>query len=154
MAAGITEECKGDATVGQKLYKTAGITGIRGQAEAGFPAVRYTGLPVLRKGLSLGLPLNRSCASALLHMLLQTQDTSFLHRATPEVCHAVTEQVRSLLENSPFPEEADLLDLDALFIRHRLSPGGCADLLASACFVHFLLIDTDRFSGIIEAEIQ
>ena len=155
MTLGLTKEC-GDntATIGQRLYRACGITGIRGQAEAGFPAVRETALPVLRTGLSQGLSLNRAGAAALLQILLQTQDTSFLHRASPEICRAVTEQVRVLLEKDPYPDEADLLALDTLFIRHRLSPGGCADLLAGACFVHFLLIDTDRFSGIMEEEIQ
>lgn len=41
-------------TAGQKLYILHGITGVRGQAEAGFPAVREVGLPTLEAALAAG----------------------------------------------------------------------------------------------------
>lgn len=38
-------------TAGERFYLLHGVTGIRGQAQAGFPAVLHTGLPVLERGL-------------------------------------------------------------------------------------------------------
>ena len=59
MTAGITklEFVGNEQTVGEKLYAVHGITGTRGQAEAGFPALTEVGLSKLEEGLSRGLTL-------------------------------------------------------------------------------------------------
>lgn len=153
MAQGLCAECGANqATIGQRLFAAAGITGIRGQAEAGFPAVQKTGLTVLRQGLARGLSLNDAGRCALLHILCNTEDTSFLHRCDRAICEAVLEEVAAILRRNPFPEEDTLLALDRRFMGYRLSPGGSADLLAATYFTHFLLIDTGRFSGIMKEE--
>ena len=61
MTAGLTEKdfagvtAENAATVGQKLYIQYGITGVRGQVEAGLPTVLNVGLPVLEAGPCQGL---------------------------------------------------------------------------------------------------
>ena len=144
MAQGIVEKDLGHitqetaVTVGQRLYAKYGITGIRGQAEAGFPAVKYVGLPILRQGLARGLSLNQAGCAALLHILCAIEDTNLIARSDLETAQAVTGQVAALLEVNPFPDREILEELDLQFIGKNLSPGGSADLLAATYFLHFI----------------
>ena len=133
---GITEE--NARTVGQRLYAQHRITGIRGQAEAGFPAVRDVGLPILRQGLAKGLSLNQAGCAALLHILCSLEDTNLIARSDLATAQAVKAQVAALLQDDPFPSRAVLEDLDGQFIAQNLSIGGAADLLAATYFLHFL----------------
>ena len=125
-------------TVGERLYASHGITGIRGQAEAGFPAVRNQGLPILRKGLKNGLSLNDAGAVTLLHLLTVTQDTNLISRSDVDTLVSIQKQVKELLEQQPFPTMEQIKNLDRQFIVKNLSPGGTADLLAATYFLFFL----------------
>lgn len=134
--AGITE--KTAATTGEKLYAKYGITGIRGQAEAGYPALLEIGLPVLEKGLADGLELNDAGCATLLHLMCAVTDTNMIARSDMATAKAITGQVAALLAEDPYPDEAALAQLDEEFIRKNLSPGGAADLLAATYFLYFL----------------
>jgi len=143
MAAGVTKELSGikannAATAGERIYTEYGITGVRGQAEAGFPAVLETGLPVLRKGLQQGLSLNDCGCATLLHLLAVTDDTNLIHRSDRQTQLQVKQSVADLLTVDPYPEKAVIQQLDREFIEKNLSPGGSADLLAATYFLHFL----------------
>ena len=120
---------------GQALYAKYGTRGIRGQAEAGFPAVK-TGLKILESGLTQGFSINESGCAALLHMLLCAEDTNLLHRSEPETCQNILRELADLLAQAPYPTKDQLEALDAAFIRKNLSHGGSADLLALAYFLH------------------
>lgn len=134
--AGLTPETA--KTAGQKLYLQYGITGVRGQAEAGFPAVLKVGLPKLEAGLSLGKSINEAGCAALLAMLAQTLDTNMIHRGSLEIQQEIMEKLSKLLETEPFPSQKTLERLDEEFVRRNLSPGGTADLLALTFLLHFL----------------
>lgn len=143
MAAGVTKElsqitARDAATAGQQIFATYGITGVRGQAEAGFPAVLKTGLPVLQQGLSLGFSLNDAGCAALLHLLAVTDDTNLIHRSDRQTQLQVKQSVADLVAKDPYPEKAVIEQLDRDFIHRNLSPGGSADLLAATYFLHFL----------------
>ena len=125
-------------TAGQKLYLQYGITGVRGQAEAGFPAVLRIGLPKLEAGLAEGKTINDSGCAALLAMLAQTIDTNMIHRGSFEIQQEIMSRLSSLLEAEPFPSKETLEKLDEEFIEKNLSPGGTADLLAMVYMLHFL----------------
>lgn len=125
-------------TAGERLYALHGITGIRGQAEAGFPAVRDSGLPVLDRGLSMGLSTDRAGAAALLALLTAADDTNLITRGGRDTQLALQARISVLLSADPYPEEDLLSALDEQFIRQRLSPGGSADLLALCFFLRFL----------------
>lgn len=134
--AGITPESA--KTTGEKLYLQHGITGIRGQAEAGFPTVRKTGLPVLRQALEKGLSFNDALCVTLLHLLTVTEDTNFIHRSDLQTLRATQKEISALLREHPFPAPETITELDKAFTEKNLSPGGTADLLAVTCFLYLL----------------
>lgn len=125
-------------TAGQKLYLQYGITGVRGQAEGGFPVVLNVGLPKLEAALSAGKSINEAGCAALLAMLANTVDTNMIHRGGYALAKETSENLKTLLKKEPFPTKETLEALDGEFIRRNLSPGGTADLLALAYLLHFL----------------
>ena len=131
-------------TAGQKLYFRYGITGVRGQAEAGFPAVGSLGLPKLEAALAAGKSINEAGCAALIAMLSQTVDTNMIHRGGYALAKEISEALKTLLETEPFPSKETLEKLDARFIRENLSPGGTADLLAMVYMLHFLKEDSHK----------
>ena len=134
--AGLTPETA--KTAGQRLYLRYGITGVRGQAEAGFPVVLNIGLPRLEEGLALGKSINEAGCAALIAMLAATVDTNMIHRGGYEAQQQAARELSALLNREPFPRRETLLALDADYIERNLSPGGTADLLALAYMMHFL----------------
>ena len=134
--AGLTPETA--RTAGQKLYLRYGVTGVRGQAEAGFPAVGKIGLPKLEAALSQGKSINEAGRAALLAMLADTVDTNMIHRGGYEQAKAASEQAKRLLEREPFPGAKALEEMNRDFVEKNLSPGGTADLLAMTLMLHFL----------------
>lgn len=136
-------------TYGERLYRTQGVGGVRAEAAAGFPGVREASLPRLRACLKAGLCLNDACLCALVALMARTQDTNALHRGGIRGAQAVQEKARSLDEEisgalaaGRIREEMPRL---AQFLRAwndelcqaRISPGGCADLLALTLLMHF-----------------
>ena len=144
MTAGLVEKELGGLTpetartAGQKLYLRHGITGVRGQAEAGFPAVGKVGLPKLEAGLERGLSMNDAGCAALLAMLASAVDTNLVARSDYDTQQRIALETAIALHQQPFPEEAVLRQMDEAFIRENLSPGGTADLLAMTYFLHLI----------------
>ena len=136
MARGVSErDFSGSThTAGERLYREYGVTGVRGEAEAGFPAVLEYGLPVLEAGLAAGKSPDEAGGAALLSILLHTADTNLLARGGMETCKALVADLRTLSG-----ADADTLRaLDRDFTRRNLSPGGSADLLSLCWMLHFL----------------
>lgn len=115
-------------TAGERIYQQYGISGARGQAEAGFPGA-LLGLEALEKGLANGHSFNEALCRSLLAIMAATPDTNLIHRGGMEAQNWVWE----ILKANPNPA-----DLCPEFEKRNLSPGGSADLLAAACFLHFL----------------
>ena len=144
MTAGLTEKdfagvtAENAATVGQKLYIQYGITGVRGQVEAGLPTVLNVGLPVLEEGLAKGYDFDRVGGGALLAILANSTDTNIIARSSRERQLALTEELKALLAQTPYPDKDALAALDDRFIAENLSPGGSADLLALTWLLHFV----------------
>ena len=134
--AGVTAETA--KTPGERLYIKHGITGIRGQAEKGFPTILEVGLPILKEGLKKGLSLNDAGVAALLHLLTVTEDTNIINRTDIGTNESVHLEMKTLLQKEPFPDMATIESLDDDFIRRNISPGGTADLLAACYFLFFL----------------
>ncbi len=141
MAAGVEAELHRPSPVptdGERLYQKYGITGVRGQASAGFPSVLQYGLPVLELGLAAGKTEDEAGAAALLSILAHTHDTNMAARGGHTLACKKSDQLLGMLSQSPFLPLSVLYELDQEYIRENLSPGGSADLLALCWLLHFL----------------
>lgn len=125
-------------TAGEQLYLHCGLRGIRGQVADGLPAVAHISLQVYEKGLSHGLASNDAGAVALLHLIANVEDTNLYNRGGIEGATWAAEAANALLKKTAYPNVEQIEALDDAFIRHNLSPGGCADLLAVTYFLQKL----------------
>lgn len=125
-------------TAGEQLFLQYGMQGIRGEVAQGLPSVRDIGLPRLEAALAQGYSHNDAGVYALLHLITSVEDTNLYHRGGPEGAAWAKEAVQTLLTAEPYPGMAQVEVLDDAFIARKLSPGGCADLLAVAYFLHSL----------------
>lgn len=130
----IAEEGAAD-TAGARLYRSQGLTGIRGEAAAGLPSVTRWALPAYRQALAGGRSRNDAGAAALIHLIAHVDDTNLYHRGGRAGALWAAQAARELLDRSPLPTPAEIARLDEEFIRRDLSPGGCADLLAVTYFL-------------------
>lgn len=128
----------GAATAGERFYLQYGVTGVRGQAEKGFPTVLEHGLPALEGGLAQGRSLDEAGSAAMLTLLAHTTDTNMISRGGIDVQREESARLRQLLEREPYPGRDILEALDREYIGRDLSPGGSADLLAMCYLLHFL----------------
>lgn len=125
-------------TAGQWFFRQYGVTGVRGQAEAGFPVVLEHGLPVLEEGLAQGRSTDEAGAAALLSILAHTDDTNMIARGGIGAQRETSAQIAELLKRDPYPDQETLERMDRIFTGRNLSPGGSADLLALCWMLHFL----------------
>ncbi len=124
-------------THGEYAYMRYGARGIRGEAEDGFPAARRAQAQ-LRYYESRGYSQNDAGVLTILRILSELQDTNLLHRggqAGLSYAQHRAHQINALPEKERV--EAALA-LDADFIERNLSPGGCADVLATGYFLRAL----------------
>jgi len=127
---------------GSAALRLHGASGARGEAAAGFPSVYYTGLPALRLGRALA-PGDASAArvQACIALVAAVRDTNLLHRGGVEGARYATEAAASFLADGGVGAlgwRARAATVHAEFVARRLSPGGCADLLAMTLFVDAL----------------
>ena len=147
MAAGAVENELGGVapetakTPGERFYALYGVTGVRGEAEQGFPAVLRHGLPVLESGLGRGKTIDEAGTAALLSIIANTADTNLIARGGIDRQKQAAAELRALLQADPYPDRATVEALDRAYIAENLSPGGSADLLALCFFLHFLKED-------------
>ena len=123
-------------TAGEGLYLQYGLSGIRGEVAAGLPAVIKSGLPVLEACLDEGMSRNDAAVITLLNLIARGEDTNMIKRGGLVLAGEISARVREELQKNKRPAMDLVRELDELFIRHDLSPGGCADLLSVSCFLY------------------
>ncbi len=126
------------ATHGEILYQSCGLKGIRGEAQAGFPSIRWIALPAMERAKAAGLSDNDAALDTLLALMAEVDDTNVLIRTGPrELAYAKAEASRILKLGGAASEtgKKELALLNERFIQLNLSPGGCADLLAITIFL-------------------
>ena len=128
-------------TRGMAQYAKYGVTGVRGEAAAGFPSVRCWGLPVLEARLSAGDSLNDAGVAALLSLMAHVTDTNILSRSDMQTLEDMQTGLTAYLKDSALPAEELIAlanELDERLIASNLSPGGCADLLAITLALYYM----------------
>jgi len=124
---------------GLRAARLYGAGGAREQAAQGLPAVFDTALPALRATLARGGNLHEAHTEALFALMADLEDTNVLHRGGADGDRFVRIQARRFiaLGGTANPHWRGFAHgCHILFVRRRLSPGGAADLLAAASFVH------------------
>ena len=125
-------------TAGEKLYKRYGITGIRGEAEAGFPSLLLKGLPAVRRGLSESMNMDQLCVNALLHLMTVVEDTNVVSRGGMEALDFLRDRSGHILSIGGVQTMEGMASVELLnkeCVERNLSPGGSADLLSAALFL-------------------
>ena len=124
---------------GEQLYVDYGLTGIRGEAEAGYPSLRLLVLPLLR-GSSTKLNETQRL-QLMLKLMANVQDMNLIHRGGIEAWQQVKATATNLLTQD-YPTDLSFKQALQLFdqqlINKNLSPGGTADLLALGFFFDLL----------------
>lgn len=123
-------------TKGEAIYLEHGISGIRGEAEKGYPVVKNYALPALKKYLDENFNMNDSLVFTLINIMAVNDDTNIIARHGVNTCEEVKRISRGMLLDSLSIDE--ICRLDAEFIRRGISPSGSADLLAVTYFLYML----------------
>jgi triphosphoribosyl-dephospho-CoA synthase len=119
---------------GTNVLRLFGAGGARAQAAAGFPHAIEVGLPALRLGRMLA-PDDPEAArvQSFFAILASIEDTNLLYRGGIDGLRYAQEAAAAFLgqggvEQPNWREQAGAVH--RAFVDRRLSPGGCADLLA------------------------
>jgi len=124
---------------GVRVMMRYGVAGARGEAAAAFPAVFQVALPALRGALARGCDARLARVSAFFALLAHVDDTNILYRGGPKALAFVRRRAQEFREAGDVDASDALPRAEAIhreFVAQRLSPGGSADLLAAAMFVH------------------
>ena len=124
-------------TAGLIQQKQYGLGGIRQEAAGGFPSIRNTALPAIKKALSAGKGINAAGVEAILQLILTVDDSTLIKRCgSPEAVQSERDRLRTSLKQMTPLQAAKVLDAD--WSARGISAGGCADLLGGAFFLLFL----------------
>jgi triphosphoribosyl-dephospho-CoA synthase len=123
---------------GSDVLRRFGAGGARAEAAAGFPQVREIGLPALRQGRALAHDEGAARVQAFFALMAEVEDTNLLHRGAAAGLQDAQRTARQFLTDGGVGQ-GDWADravaIHQAFVRRRLSPGGCADLLAATIFL-------------------
>jgi len=143
MTAGIVARELGGATprtAGERMFHSFGISGIRGEIEAGLPSVLNAGLPTLERSLGQGEPCNRAFIRTLVALMAVVDDTTILARSPKlETLRMVQKKSQELLCSGLLDRDSwqeAMWEMDSEFVSLNISPGGSADMLALTWFMH------------------
>lgn len=126
-------------TAGQRLYRQLGLTGARGEAEAGYPLVLHLALPHYRSLLAQGIDPELARLETLLLLMAHNGDTNVASRGGAAGLSWLQLQATRLIRQGGIRCLADLKrvhEFDQGCIDRNLSPGGSADLLIITHFLH------------------
>jgi len=112
--------------------------GARAEAAAGFPALYAIALPALAAARDLTADREAHHVHALMTLIAEVEDTNLLYRGGAHGLAFAQSEARAFLDAGSVGAadwHARAVGMHRAFTDRRLSPGGCADLLAMALFV-------------------
>lgn len=112
--------------------------GARAEAAAGFPSVYTVALPALAEGQSLAGDAEAARVHACMALIAGVEDSNLLYRGGPDGLAYAQDQAKAFVAAGGVGARDWRACASAIhqgFVARRLSPGGCADLLAMALFV-------------------
>lgn len=127
---------------GQRVAQRFGMRSAGEEAAQAFPTLFDVTLPALRSALDAGASDRAARVQALFATMAVLDDTNNVHRGGIEGLRYVQWSARSFLAAGGVLQSDWLRQaraVHAAFVQRRLSPGGSADVLASACWVEELL---------------
>jgi triphosphoribosyl-dephospho-CoA synthase len=126
---------------GARVIRRYGARGAREELLAGLPTLLGTAVPALREALTQTSCAEKASVQCLFAIMAELQDTNLLHRGGAEGLAFVQNAARLFLDaGGVFARDwrQRALDLHGDCVALHLSPGGAADCLAAAWFVHGL----------------
>jgi triphosphoribosyl-dephospho-CoA synthase len=124
---------------GQCAARRFGLRSAGDEAALGFPVLFDTAVPVLREALNQGFDVRHARVQTLFHIIATLADTNLAHRGGLEGLRFAQRAARDFLDAGGAARHDGLQharELHRAFVARRLSPGGAADVLAAACWVH------------------
>jgi triphosphoribosyl-dephospho-CoA synthase len=131
------------ASNGQRVAQRFGMRSAGEEAALAFPTLFDVTLPALQEALASGASDRAARVQALFATMTALDDTNTVHRGGIEGLRFVQTSARRFLSAGGVMQPDWLQQARAVhgaFVRRRLSPGGSADVLASACWVDALAI--------------
>jgi triphosphoribosyl-dephospho-CoA synthase len=129
---------KDKLTHGEKVFMEYGITGIRGEVEAGLPVIFDYALPAYINKKFSHLDDNQKLLHTLITIMAHCDDTTILHRDDIKTLKMIKSISKELLNRGSLLNNEIIIEIEELdkhFSNKKISPGGCADLLAVTVFL-------------------
>jgi triphosphoribosyl-dephospho-CoA synthase len=126
---------------GLRVAERYAVSGAREEGALGLPSVFEIGLPALLAARARGATVTEERVDTLYTLMAHISDSNVYHRAGPQGAQIVRDHAQRFLAQggTASPEwQAEALHSHRIFMQHRLSPGGAADLLAACCLVQSL----------------
>lgn len=122
----------GAVTHGELCFQQYHTGGIRAEAEQGFPTVFLHSLPVLEMENNTG---SAALSKTLVSIMAVLNDTNILYRADMQILRELQALCKEVLAGFSMETYAGITDFCT---RHKISPGGSADLLSLTVFIFLL----------------
>ncbi len=124
---------------GRRAALNHGLRGVGEEAADGFPVLFEVAVPALRRALADGLDPRHARLQTLFTVMAALDDTNLAHRGGLAGLRHARQAAAGFLAAGGAARPDAIVHAQAIhhdFVARRLSPGGAADVLAAACWVH------------------
>lgn len=124
-------------THGEKLYIKYGFTGIRGEAQAGYPIIQNQ-IMLRMRSQSRKENLKFRLLEILFLLMSTIEDSNVVHRGGLEALGLVKKEATTFIANNTLAQSNAIEEIEKmndLFVEKHISPGGSADLLIISIFL-------------------